>query len=144
MTEEERTPSEGSRWISFSIASPDFFVIVVKNEKGAWGDLESGINVIEEEETLVGALDFKAVVADERGVCPKVAIVLPDFVGVGGGNLSDEWQDGALEMEGDLHVEVAHAPEGSNQTRKAAPPLGPGGKVMMLDENRYNLWATAK
>ncbi|KAL2466699.1 Uncharacterized protein Adt_42550 [Abeliophyllum distichum] len=109
------------------------------DEKRAWGELESRINVIEKEKTLVGALDFKAVVAGERGVCPEVAIALPDFVGIGGRNLSDEWHDGALEMEGDLHVEVAHVPEGSNQTRKAALPLGPGGKVMMLDESRYNL-----
>ncbi|KAL2525912.1 Uncharacterized protein Adt_10966 [Abeliophyllum distichum] len=127
-----------SEWVK------DFFVIVVKDEKGAWGDLESGINVVEEEETLVGALDFKAVIASERGICPEVAIALPDFVGIGGENLSDEWHYGALEMEGDLHVEVAHASKGSNQTRKAAPPLGPGRKVMMLDESRYNLRTTVK
>ncbi|KAL2470371.1 Uncharacterized protein Adt_38507 [Abeliophyllum distichum] len=81
------SPNAGLRILSVSLFRP---VNAGLDEKGAWGDLESGINVIEEEETLVGALDFKAVVAGERGVCPEVAIALPDFVGIGGGNLSDE------------------------------------------------------
>jgi len=67
------------------------------------------IAVSKEEEALVGALDLEAVEAGERGVSAEVAVSLPDFVGVGGSDLSDEGNEGALEVEGDLHVEVTHA-----------------------------------
>ena len=49
--------------------------------------------------------------AREGGVCAEVLVVLPDPVGAGGSDLADEGNHGALEVERDLHVEVAHAAE---------------------------------
>ena len=47
----------------------------------------------------------------EGGVSAKVPITLPDPVGVGGSDLVNERNHITLEMERDLHVEVAHAAE---------------------------------
>ena len=97
------------------------------------------IAVAEEEEALVSALDLETVEAGEGGVCAEVAIALPDFVSVGGGDLADEGNDGALEVEGDLHVEVAHAAEHRYDAREAAAPLAPGIAVVEAEEDKRNV-----
>ena len=56
-------------------------------------------------------MDFETVEAGEGGVGAEVAVALPDFVGVGGSDFSDEGNHGALEVERDLHVEITHAAE---------------------------------
>jgi len=97
------------------------------------------ISVAEEEEALVSALDFETVEAGEGGVSAEIAVALPDFVGVGGGDLADEGNDGALKVEGDLHVEVAHSAEHGYDAREAAAPLGPGIAVVEAKEDKRNV-----
>jgi len=101
------------------------------------------IAVAEEEEALVSALDFETVEAGEGGVSAEVAVALPDFVGVGGRNLADEGNDGALEVEGNLHVEVAHAAEHGDDAGEASAPLGPGIAVVEAEEDKRNVGGAA-
>ena len=75
-------------------------------------------------------MDFEAVEAGEGGVSAEVAVALPDFIRIGGGDFPDEGDHGALEVKRDLHVEVAHAAERGNKSRQASPPLRPCGAVV--------------
>jgi len=84
-------------------------------------------------------LNFKAVEAGEGGVSAEVAVALPDFVRVGGGDFPDEGDHGALEVKRDLHVEVAHAAEGGDESRLASPPLRPRGAVVEPNEELCNV-----
>ena len=113
----------------------DFLVVAVEHEEGAGGDAGDGVSVSEEEETLVGAVDFEAVEAGEGGVGAEVPVALPDFVGVGGSDFSDEGNHGALKVKRDLHVEITHAAESRHEARQAAAPLRPGGAVVEPDEH---------
>ncbi|PON43926.1 hypothetical protein PanWU01x14_270530, partial [Parasponia andersonii] len=54
-----------------------------------------------------------------------------------------EGDDGALEVEGDLHVEVPHPPEHGDGARQAAAPLGPGGAVVEAEEDEGDVLAPA-
>jgi hypothetical protein len=65
--------------------------------------------VTEEEERLVRALDAEAVEGSERHVGPERGATLLDAVVVEGHDAADERDDGGLEVEGDLHVEVTDA-----------------------------------
>ncbi|KAJ0443324.1 hypothetical protein HanIR_Chr16g0819511 [Helianthus annuus] len=42
-------------------------------------------------------------------------------------------------MKRDLHVEVSHTAENGEESRKTTAPLRPGGDVVILHQNRYNL-----
>lgn len=93
------------------------------------------IAVAEEKEALIGALDFQAVEAGQRRVGSQVPVALPDLVSIGRSDLTDEGNDGAFEMERDLHVKVSHSAEHGNDTGQAAAPLGPSGAMVEPEEN---------
>lgn len=117
----------------------DLPAVVVEDQERALGDAVALVPFPEEKEALIGALDLQAVEAGEGGVGPEVPVALPDPVRVGGGDLPDERDDGALEMERDLHVEVAHAAEHGDHPREPAAPLAPGGPVVVLEQDGRDL-----
>lgn len=47
-------------------------------------------------------------------------------------------------MEGYFHVEVPHAAKSGDKAGKATAPLGPGGKVVVLNESHHNLRAATE
>ena len=64
--------------------------------------------VAEEEEALIDMLDFQAVEASQGSIGSEITIAFLDLVCVGGSDFADEGNNGALEVERDLHVEIAH------------------------------------
>nr|GMC88031.1 hypothetical protein PanWU01x14_270530 [Ipomoea batatas] len=62
-----------------------------------------------------------------------------DLVRIRRGDFANEWNNGALEMEGNLHIEVAHSPEAGNEAGETPAPLEPGGEVVVLHERRDNV-----
>lgn len=47
-------------------------------------------------------------------------------------------------MEGNLHVEIAHPTEGGDEAGEAAPPLRPGGQVVVLHKGEDDLRTSAE
>lgn len=107
----------------------------VKDEEGARGSGSAGAGA-EEEKRLVGPADAEAVEAGEGGVGAEVGAALPDAVGVGGGGAGEEGEEGALEVEGELEVEVRDAAECREERREAAAELGPGGAAVVAEEQQ--------
>ncbi|URD89183.1 hypothetical protein MUK42_27961, partial [Musa troglodytarum] len=107
----------------------------VKDEEGARGSGSAGAGA-EEEKRLVGPSDAEAVEAGEGGVGAEVGAALPDAVGVGGGGAGEEGEKGALEVEGELEVEVRDAAECREERREAAAELGPGGAAVVAEEQQ--------
>ena len=69
------------------------------------------VAVAEEEEALIGALDFQAVEAGQGSIGSEITVAFPDLVRVEGSDFANEGNNGALEVERDLHVEIAHTAE---------------------------------
>ena len=67
--------------------------------------------VAEEEEALIGALDFQAIEASQGSIGSEITVAFPDLVRVEGSDFADEGNNGALEVERDLYVEIAHTAE---------------------------------
>ena len=66
------------------------------------------VAIAEEEEALIGALDFQAVESGQGSIGSEITVVFPDLVRVEGSDFADEGNNGALEVERDLYVEIAH------------------------------------
>ena len=60
---------------------------------------------------MIGALDFQAVEAGQGSIGLEITVAFPDLVRVGGSDFADKGNNGALEMERDLHVEIAQTAE---------------------------------
>ena len=65
------------------------------------------VAVVEEEEDLIGMLDFQVVEAGQGSIGLEITVAFPNLVRVGESDYADEGNNGALEMERDLHVEIA-------------------------------------
>nr|POF27204.1 glutamate dehydrogenase 1 [Quercus suber] len=83
----------------------------VKDQESSGGNVVALVAVIEEEEALIDALDFQAVEAGQGSIGSKITIAFPDLVHVGGSDFADKGNNGTLEVERDLHVEIAHTAE---------------------------------
>ena len=69
------------------------------------------VAVTEEEEALIGALDFQAVEVGQGSIGLEITVAFPDLVRVEGSDFADEGNNRALEVERDLHVEITHTAE---------------------------------
>ena len=119
----------------------DFAIVAVEDQESPGGNVVALVAVAEEEEALIGALDFQAVEAGQGSIGSEISVAFPDLVRVGGSDFSDEGNDGALEVERDLHVEIAHTAEHGDDTWQPPAPLGPSGAVVLAEENESNVGA---
>ena len=81
---------------------------MVEDQESSRGNVVALVAIAEEEEALIGMLDFRVVEASQGSISSKITIAFLDLVRVGGSDFADEGNNGALEVERDLHVEIAH------------------------------------